>query len=155
MCKKEVVPVLNDLSYAFCDFFDRNKTCFTLCQYCIGVLMFSSFFLSHCKDSISAPYQTNTFRSFTQRRNLYLEEQRKVGVHDFRNHITSCKDSARQKPPLLHTRALFTYFSNFRGPAGLGLLKPIVTVTEFVKMTLVCRHGPPRAFSVSALSPQT
>lgn len=44
-------------------------------------------FLSHCKDSISVPFQTNTFRSFTQRRNLYLEEQRKVGVHVFRNHI--------------------------------------------------------------------
>lgn len=47
-------------------------------------------FLSHCKDSISVPFQTNTFRSFTQRRNLYLEEQRKVGVHVFRHHI-SCR----------------------------------------------------------------
>ncbi|KAI5096908.1 gamma-aminobutyric acid receptor subunit beta-4 isoform X1 [Silurus meridionalis] len=31
------------------------------------------------QDSISAPFQTNTLRSYTQRRNLYLEEQRKVG----------------------------------------------------------------------------
>ncbi|KAJ3589429.1 hypothetical protein NHX12_010274 [Muraenolepis orangiensis] len=37
------------------------------------------------QDSISAPYQTNTFRSFTQRRNLYLEEQRKVGVDAYGN----------------------------------------------------------------------
>lgn len=52
-------------------------------------------FLSHCKDSISVPFQTNTFRSFTQRRNLYLEEQRKVGVHLPRNYI-SC--SSKSKP---------------------------------------------------------
>lgn len=50
--------------------------------------MFSSCFLSHRKDSISAPFQSNTLRSYTQRRNLYLEEQRKVGVHAFRNHIS-------------------------------------------------------------------
>lgn len=53
-------------------------------------MFFPFFFLSHCKDSISVPFQTNTFRSFTQRRNLYLEEQRKVGVHVFSNHI-SCR----------------------------------------------------------------
>nr|XP_057933404.1 gamma-aminobutyric acid receptor subunit beta-4 isoform X3 [Doryrhamphus excisus] len=37
------------------------------------------------QDSISVPFQTNTFRSFTQRRNLYLEEQRKVGVDAYGN----------------------------------------------------------------------
>ncbi|KAK7915841.1 hypothetical protein WMY93_011602 [Mugilogobius chulae] len=37
------------------------------------------------QDSISVPYQTNTFRSYTQRRNLYLEEQRKVGVDAYGN----------------------------------------------------------------------
>lgn len=57
-------------------------------------------FLSHCKDSISVPFQTNTFRSFTQRRNLYLEEQRKVGVHVFRNHI-SCRLEPHNKVRLL------------------------------------------------------
>ncbi|KAL7853543.1 hypothetical protein AOLI_G00203870 [Acnodon oligacanthus] len=37
------------------------------------------------QDSISAPFQTNTLRSYTQRRNLYLEEQRKVGVDAYGN----------------------------------------------------------------------
>lgn len=55
--------------------------------------MFSSLFFFHCKDSIATPFQTNTLRSYTQRRNLYLEEQRKVGVHAFRNHM-SCGTAA-------------------------------------------------------------
>lgn len=66
-----------------------SKNCCLIVRVYMGVLTFSSFFfLSHCKDSISAPFQSNTLRSYTQRRNLYLEEQRKVGVHAFRNHIS-------------------------------------------------------------------
>ncbi|XP_058857182.1 gamma-aminobutyric acid receptor subunit beta-4 isoform X1 [Acipenser ruthenus] len=37
------------------------------------------------QESISAQYQTNTIRSYSQRRNLYLEEQRKVGVDPYGN----------------------------------------------------------------------
>nr|XP_046173617.1 gamma-aminobutyric acid receptor subunit beta-4-like isoform X2 [Oncorhynchus gorbuscha] len=37
------------------------------------------------QDSIATPFQTNTLRSYTQRRNLYLEEQRKVGVDAYGN----------------------------------------------------------------------
>lgn len=66
-------------------------------------------FLSHCKDSISVPFQTNTFRSFTQRRNLYLEEQRKVGVHVFRNHI-SCRPEPHNKVRLLRLFRLLSHF---------------------------------------------
>ncbi|MBN3303409.1 GBRB4 protein, partial [Amia calva] len=55
----------------------------------IGLLTVLFLFQSEIQkmDSISVPYQSNTIRSYSQRRNLYLEEQRKVGVHTFRNHI--------------------------------------------------------------------
>lgn len=71
------VLIVHFMSNALCNS-DKKCACLPELYSRFNVLF---IFLSHCKDSISAPYQTNTFRSFTQRRNLYLEEQRKVGVH--------------------------------------------------------------------------
>ncbi|CAG5877164.1 unnamed protein product [Menidia menidia] len=51
------------------------------------------------QDSISVPFQTNTFRSFTQRRNLYLEEQRKVGVDAYGNILLTPLDMNNEVMP--------------------------------------------------------
>uniref|UniRef100_A0A1A8NQI1 Uncharacterized protein n=1 Tax=Nothobranchius rachovii TaxID=451742 RepID=A0A1A8NQI1_9TELE len=51
------------------------------------------------QDSISVPFQTNTFRSFTQRRNLYLEEQRKVGVDAYGNILLTTLDMNNEVMP--------------------------------------------------------
>lgn len=97
LCIFRAVPVnsaLPDVSDALCDLDkkkknNKKKMCFSAFEFDRHFNVLFAF-LSHCKDSISVPFQTNTFRSFTQRRNLYLEEQRKVGVHVFRHHI-SCR----------------------------------------------------------------